>query len=351
MSTALGVRGRVRRRLACVVIAALALLSAPAPAAGRTVAFPPGKWDGRGLLTGGFSGHGTETTGTGTIRFDLDVSKGSAAGELRWRGTVRTQIPGGGSGTTNFTGDLQLSGSASVVAFEGPVRYSGVARASGLSIPFNGTAPAEGEFSPDHASCTRVTGDMAVGARQRHEAAGLASSMKVEFVALSATGPATGDLLREYELLVLDLAAAEDTKLTPQKILKLVQRVEALNSQIAGAAACAGPPEGFVNGMSDPIFAALFEALVRQSLEQADAFSAQELLSVLGTGIRAGAIGASSPTPDASATLLDEVETVLDAKLDDAIDAADNRSIVDIYVGATQAGLNELADKAQGALL
>ena len=85
-----------------------------------------------------------------------------------------------------------------------------------------------------------------------------------------------------------------------------------------------------------------------------DAFTPHYLLTLLGVGIRVGAIGesvpGSAPLKQKAKELLDGFEAGLEQKLDEATAAGDAPTIIDILIGAQQFGLDALAANAQGAL-
>jgi hypothetical protein len=135
----------------------------------------------------------------------------------------------------------------------------------------------------------------------------------------------------------------------------MVQQYEAYAAKVAGIGACGGKlPGGFESGLSDKALGFLFQDLLQKALDNPDAYTAQELLSLLASGLRMGAVGNKVPgsglLQSAAKNLLVQFEATLDLKLQAAAAAGDTQTILDILIGAQIYGLDDLADKAQGLL-
>jgi hypothetical protein len=346
------------------VLAAAAFIafasSAPTPALPKKPAFPPGSWKGNAFLSGSISKQGIFATGSGPIAFVVSVeANGKAGGALDFQvvGSSKVDVGGvTGSGKLTMSGTLDLGGTGSRVTFSGPVHVSGTVTANGLTVPVNFTAPAGGGFSPRSVTCTQVTGDLAVEGRQAQQAAGFATTVKAPFVAVryAAAGGDEGlpeQLAAEYEALLARIAEAAKGNPTAEEIRQLAADIEALDAAMLGAAACGDPPPGFEKGIvAQDTFLARLSDLLAAVVLNADAYTTQDVISLLATAIRIGAVGAAAPDQASSKALLESFADILNGKLDEAIASANTDSIFDIYVWATQAGLTELAAEAWEAL-
>jgi hypothetical protein len=328
----------------------MATLAVAVPASSKVAAFPPGTWEGTAIWTGSISKQDIFATGLGNVSFTLDVLEGTVGGTMKMKGKGESKVPGG-SAKLSINATLDLSGSPSKIQGSGTGHFSGTATAQGFTVPVDISVPAGASFSPATATCTKVTGDLATEGRKVQESYGFNTNVTANFVAVrvAAKGDA-GDLMIEYKDTISAILDADDDGLTVEEVLDLIAQVEALNSKILGAAACGGVPPDFQKGLADPLFAAAFRTLLSSALKDADKYTAQQILSMLGTAFRAGVVGKSAPGQAASENLLVEFEVDLEGKLNAAKAAGDTQTILDIYVGAQQAGLTSLAQKAKAAL-
>jgi hypothetical protein len=344
------------RRLA-IVPALLLLLagSVPAGAAGG-VAFPDGQWSGTAIWTGSISKKDIFASGSGKAVFTLGIEGGEVVGgEMTFSGTGQSQVPNA-TGKLKITESLQLSGTAAVIKAFGEIGFSGSVKVEGFgTVPVSGSWPASGRFSPTFASCSKVTGDLATEGRKVQESYGFATTVTAHFVAVpTGGGSASGAVVEEYKSLVAALVDAATAGFTAEDLLALAYQIDALNAKIMGLGACTGAPPGFEKGLSDTLLAALFQDALQMALDNAGQYNAQALLTLLGVGIRVGAVGlsvpGSAPLKQFAENLHIQFEATLTQKLNEAVAAGDVPTIIDILIGAQQYGLDGLADLAQGAL-
>jgi hypothetical protein len=346
----------VRRTLRLAAPLILAVLGAAVPTlpatAKKQVAFPDGVWTGTAIYTGSAAGQGFLAEADADVEFELTVNQGDVTDgtmAVKGSGSGSGFSVGGGAGVLDFSGKLTLSGNAALVLAQGSVSFSGIV--SGVPVEFGGGTSFE--FAPSFVTCNRVTGDL-TGETQGPQ--GTTASAK--FVAIRTGAPgAAKSVLQEYDELVDAVVdALSAIPLDINEMLALIQRIDQLNAQILGLGQCQGPlPPGFSKGLSDTLLTALFQDLIKENvLDHADKYTAQALLSILGVGVRIGAVGnavpGSAPLKLEAKNLLALFDIALEQKLDEAIAAGDSQTILDILVGAQQYGLDALADKAQGAL-
>jgi hypothetical protein len=181
-------KARMVKALALIV---LALLVVPV-SAWAAKSFAPGVWQGRGRVTGGFSGHGVSVHVThGTFAFCLyvapngHVSQSNSKWVLR-RLTLAERISSSGhqvTGTGIAHGGGRLKGHASGVKLIG---------AESMTITFNvdghqvTTSDAYGVSAPlpiSTASPHRVTGDIALKSRAAQQHAGFNTNERALYAA------------------------------------------------------------------------------------------------------------------------------------------------------------------------
>jgi hypothetical protein len=143
--------------------------------------FAPGLWRGVGKITGGFKGHGVNVKATqgGGFTFCLRITpSGAVAPGSKWKlkPTVITERNAGANGTGHLQGGGQLAGKASKVTLSGTVKLKFTVSISGhrFTIPY--AFPASGTLPVKRATRTKVTGDIAVRARNAQRKAGFASN-------------------------------------------------------------------------------------------------------------------------------------------------------------------------------
>ncbi len=327
----------------------------PAATADKKVAFPDGVWEGTAYHTGTVSKDDLFATGKGAVAFQLTVENGEVTD-----GKLTAVSDGVGSSETaiatlHFVLTTALYGSADVVKAKGWVKATGEGSASGITVPIEFETHVNGLFSPSWVSCSKVTGDLATQSEKAAQAAGFNADLEAAFVAFRVAGSAGVEgITKQYSDLVNAVLDAGGGSPTVAQVLSLAQQVDALNAQIAGLGGCDLPPKGFQNGLADTLLAALFQDLLQTALNDSSAYSAQELLALLGAGVHVGAVGpsvgGSAPFQQMADSLYTQFGAVLEQKLDAAAAAGDTTTILDILVGAQQFGLTALANKAQGYL-
>ncbi len=353
-------RSRRWKRFGAAAGAALVLVSVGLPAlpAGAKLgpAFPDGQWHGTSLYGGKISKADVSATGFGDVTFDLTVANGEVTD-----GTLSVHVSATGTSATavadlTFSGTLQMGGTAAAVEFSGPVTVKGTASSGAFTVPIKFTATDHGTFSPAFVTCNQVTGDLAVGARKDQQAAGFATTIKGPFVAIRTAGAAgsVDAVIQQYKSLNDAMVDALGGSPSPEEVIELAKQYEAVAATLASIGACESLPTGFESGLSDKMIGALFQDLLQNALDHPAKYSAQALLSLLGSGLRMDAVGnsvpGSGPYQEVAKNLLVEFETTLEAKLQTAAKAGDTQTVLDILVGAQQCGLDALANEAQGLL-
>ncbi|MGH2657070.1 MAG: hypothetical protein ACRDIZ_10320 [Actinomycetota bacterium] len=342
------------RWLAAVVALGLLVAGIIPAGAANGVAFPDGAWEGTAIWTGAISKKDIFASGSGTSAFTLGIDGGEVTGgEMTLQGTGQSQVPNA-TGKLSIVETLQLSGTAAVVKGFGQVGFKGTVNVQDFgTVPVSGSFAASGSFSPTFASCNKVTGDLAADTRKIQQSYGFNTSVTAKFVAIrTAGGSASAAIVDEYKSLTAELIALED--FTANELPALAHQIDALNAKILGLGPCQEPPEGFEHGLSDTLLTALFQDLLEAPAQLPENFPTHYLLSLLGVGIRVGAVGASvpgsAPLKQKAQELLAGFEAGLELKLNEAIATGDAQTIIDILIGAQQFGLDALADKAQGGL-
>ena len=338
---------------------ALALLAArplqvPPPA--DLPAFPDGEWHGTSFYGGQIENPEVWVTGGGDIVFDMTVADGIVTDGTLEYALSESGLSATAVGQIDFTGTMQMSGTAAVVQFAGTANMHGTVSSGGFDVPIDFSGPSAGKLSPSHVTCNQVTGDLATDAREAQEAAGFTTNVTGLFVAIRSGSAADAEALyAEYSSLmdaVVDLLVVTPS---PEQVLDMVMQYEAYAAKVAGIGACGGSlPGGFESGLSDKALGFLFQDLLQKALDNADAYTAQELLSLLASGVRMGAVGNAVPgsglLQKAAKNLLVQFEATLESKLIAAAAAGDKQTVLDILIGAQVLGLDALADKAQGLL-
>lgn len=345
---------RVERRVVIAGAAVLALLGAgPAPvsvADGLPPAFPDGAWAGDSLYGGEISKPGSWAVATGDVSFILTVSNGNVADGLM---IVNSSNTGSGNAQITLKGSLELSGSAAFVEFSGPVTLVGTVTASGYTAPINFTGISDGTMSPFFSTCNMVTGDLATQARNIQESLGYATGVTGLFAAFRTGGSAgtANEVVDEYDALAAAMEDLVKINPSPEQVLEMTELYEALGAKIAAIGACFELPPGFQSGLSNMATGSLFQALLQKALNDPDAYTVQELLSLLASGLRMGAVGSAIPGSggyqDTAESLMVQFEATLEAKLDAAAAAGDLQAVQDIWIAASQLGLKALAAKAK----
>jgi len=199
-----------------------------------------------------------------------------------------------------------------------------------------------------------VTGDLATEAREAQQAAGFTTNVTGLYVAIR-TGGSPGNaetIAAEYASLTDAFLDATGGSPSPEQVAELVKQYEALAAKIAAIGACGGSlPQGFQSGLSDKVIAAFFQDLLQKALDNPDAYTAQQLMELLGSGIRMGAVGNAVPGTVAfqnvAKDLLVQFEATLESKLQAAAAAGDQQTVIDILIGAQTYGLDALQDNAE----
>ncbi len=324
----------------------------PEPPEGQ-LGFPDGEWHGTSVYKGAITQAGVWAAADGDVIFDMTVVDGEVVG-----GSLRFAVTGDsvtdtGSSELTFSGSMQMSGTAFVVEFSGPTTMTGTATSGGFTVPIEFTGPSEGTLLPSYVTCNQVNGDLATQARNIQENAGFATSVTGNFVAIrTGDTPGSGEaLLQEYIALrnaILDMLATDPTA---AQVLKLTQQYEAYAAKLVAIGSCQSLPGDLDPDLSDDVIAALLQDLLQKALDHPEKYSAQELLSLLGSGLRMDAVGVavseSAPYEAFAENLLAQFGAALLDKLHAASAAGDQNTIKDILVGALQYGLGALAKEAK----
>ena len=335
-----------------MVLLGLTPLVIPEPPDGPP-AFPDGEWHGTSVYKGSITQSGVWAAADGDVIFDMTVVDGEVVGgSLRFAVTGTSQT-GTGSSELTFSGSMQMSGTAVVVEFSGPTTMTGTATSGGFTVPIDFTGPSDGTMSPSYVTCNQVNGDLATQARNIQESAGFAKPVTGDFIAVRTGGIAgSGEaLLQEYLALRNAIADVLATDPTAAQVLKLTQQYEAFAGKLVAIGSCESLPGDLDPDLSDDLIAALLQDLLQKALDHPELYSAQELLSLLGSGLRMDAVGVavsdSAPYEAFAKNLLVQFGVVLLDKLHAASAAGDQNTIKDILIAAQQYGLGALAKEAK----
>jgi hypothetical protein len=251
-----------------------------------------------------------------------------------------------------------MSGSADSPAVDATVTETVTASEGGAFGPFSFSG--HGTFKPDAADCTEATGDLALTLRAAQQAAGFATDEQAVFLAIRTDQPAQpADFSAGYQAIVADLQALRaldpatvDPAQLVQRVSAVADEIDAFQSRVLGAAACPGSA-GYAPGTAQHgYFLSSFAKVLDAALKSNPRFSAEQLLSLLAEGLRVGAVTASPADQSNPLSLWGRFQLSLEAKVGQAAAASpkDISTIYDIYVGAIQAGMKELAGEARQAL-
>jgi hypothetical protein len=335
-----------------VLVAVLSGLTfaAPAPAQDE-VTFLPGPWIAqvffRGAIgdeLGGAAVSGSNIFFTVTISEEGKVIAGEMTVDILFSGAI-----GDVTSKARYTGTLLMSGTASRLLAAGTLHIDQTTSDGEITIPIARDQDTAWEFSPNSATCSQVRGELFEGGREIQEAAGFQTTISSKFRAL----PDFSDELKgRLEALDAKVHAALVGEVTPEAMLDLVREVEAIRAEVALLEDCKKKlPKGFKPGGSeDAWLEGILITLLSKALETPGAYDAHELVSLLNSGVRGGAVGASSSDPEAAGQLLNDFDDALSVALGAAIAASDAAAIQDIYVAALQYGLTDLAAEAKAAL-
>lgn len=347
---------------AVAVLVALGLTASWGPAAaggGEEVAFPDGVWVGQPAVWKGTVDEGfVFAEALANVDFGLTVEDGAVTeGDMKIKGKVASVVEGDPAVSVSGTvkGSYDLGGTGSVITVSGTVSFDLVADAAGIgSFPLAFSASGSGgRFKPSFATCNKVTGDLSTEHEKDVQAQGINASLEASFVAFRIAAPEEAEeVLAEYDAVVKLLLDLPKTP-QPADLLAVASKIDALNAKSVGLVACEVAPTGFKKGLQDTLLSALFQDAL-DIFANAGQYSAQDLLALLGVGVRVGAVGldvpGSKPLKDVAQSLFTEFEAALSQKVDAASAAGDDQTILDILVAAQQFGMDALADKAQGAL-
>jgi len=301
------------------------------------------------------------------VEFGLEVANGKVvSGTIEQNGTASaTTTAAGGSAAIRFLGSL--SGAANLVVAKGTFTMKGMVTIPGAgTVPLDVSIPGGGTFSPSRATCRVVVGDLATGARAAQQAAGFSTTVDGDFVAVRKEGPVTEEtrLVDQYVQVltrILDLAADRPSA---QQVVDLTVDIDELNAAIKAGIQCVGVPPAFQKGLADPVFGKAFRSLLQRVIDEPSDYAPEDLLRILASAIRAGAVGAAADDQAASQKLLTEYEATTIQKLNNLRNAAlgaikakepafaadEIQRIWSIYVQAQQLGLSTLEKAAFDAL-
>jgi hypothetical protein len=347
-----------RWRWPVAALAAMVLATAAAPATAQQesgAAFPSGTWAGSATYLGALDTGSVSAFADSVINFRMLVSSGQvASGTIAMIGSSHSVALEGGSADIAFAADGTLSGPATRVLITAEAVFSGIARVEGYEVPIDISMPFGGSFSPSWATCTEVGGDLATEGRDIAAAQGLQLDAEAIFLAMRVSDAGAEDpdhyIPKDYADLVDDLIAAQSGDVPTSDLVDLIRRVEELNAQIIGAAACGETPAGFEEGLvKDDFFLQQLKAIYDKILKSPGDYSTHEQIFLLMSAVRVGVIGASAPDQGFS----DSALLLFEAALSDALAATpdgEQKTIVDIYIAAKQVGLTDLAAAAEARL-
>lgn len=376
--------GRRSRRAVALVLVGLLVMPTSVGAQTREIAFSPGVWIGSvffwgshetdGVRGDGTTYHDVTTVTASEITFNLAISEGrqvidgTMTVDIAWvsEGTGEKPVTGDPYHVTfdnRQTGKLAIEGTASRLVASGSLEHE-VKTFSDSELLTDETVFVDVEwvFRPAEVTCALVTGRLteAVGnslmrtvLMPREGTVDVGGEYINALVSLFRAWPEVENPEAVVEAVVKlnELAnEAVSGQPTPAKLQALVLAVEVLRAELARLAACRIAPPGFLAPAGEEWLETILIMLLSKALETPGDYSAQELISLLNTGVRGGAVGASSSDPEAAAQLYEAFGDALDHALDLAIAGPDPGSITDIAMAAAQYGYSDLYQKAVAAL-
>lgn len=343
---------RIRVATVAALFTVVSCLLVPVTAGAQDeVTFPPGPWVAQVFFRGAIHDEaGGAAVGGSHIFFTVTISEEGKvlAGEMEVDIVFSAAIADTTS-TSRYTGTLTMTGTASKLVAAGTLHIDQTTTVDDITIPIARDEDTAWEFSPNSATCSQVRGELFEGGRDVQQAAGFESTIESQFRALPDLSDGLEERLADLDAKVSAALAGE---VTPEAVLDLVREVEAIRAEIALLTNCKkGLPKGFKPGGSgDAWLEGILITLLSKALETPGAYDAEQLISLLNSGVRGGAVGASSSDPEAAEQLLSDFDDALSGALGAAINAGDGAAIKDIYIAAVQYGLTDLAAEAKAAL-
>ena len=293
-------------------------------------------------------------TFTAEVEPNGDISSGTMLVNISWskRGT-------GGRATFNTSGTLTLGGGVDALVAAGTLTTSQKVWDSEGNyledLSHSRADEATWIFRASRSVCAFMTGTLDPGTRGRSILAGALTSgpeftnnMAVVYQAWPEGYNGAAEFidslaqLNEVMQSILALGAP-----SPLELVLYIQLIEKLRNDALELEQC-GQGIGLTTDTGEDALAALMQDFLAKALEQADQFTAQELIELLTIGVRSGALSPAAGAEGAEAVREGFIDA-LDAALDQAISASNTATIIDIAMAAGQFGFTDLYDKAVAA--
>lgn len=375
----------VRRltQLAVVMLVALLIALPAVNTPGHALDVPAGPWEGEVIFGGALMSQGVRADGTDfrTVRTvdssDITFEASVAANGDVINGTMTVDISWStdGTGTTPATfdlyhvtsthrefGTLTLGGGLDHLVAAGTLtsethifdtQGNYVEEASGVRMN-----EVSWVFSASSSLCAMISGGLSQG-----EGISLLNSATIphgdddpELVSeLFATyyawpdGASGADELADSIAQLVDAiqqAIAAETP-SPDELASMVLALEVVRNTATRLEGCDLGLD-LTTDTGEDALAVLMNELIAKTLEQADQFSAQELIQLLNIGVRSGAVTPNGGVTGAEAVYDSFGDALFDA-LETAIAADDGATILDIAIAAAQYGFDELHQQAVAA--
>lgn len=358
-----------RRRLAtglagCLLVAGAWTVPATVAAAGAPAlhagarppagpVFAPGTWRGRAVGTGAISADGGSATISQPFLVDFEfvvAGDGSVTNGLwSWTGAVTATTEAAGTSVFSFEGEGELGGTQTHLVLTGVIHVAGSVTVQGQTLTVDSDEPANAEFFPGWASCTVVTGDLALPGRASQTAAGVATSVRAPYTArLVAPADADTSLEQAFSDLVLEAETlAGIAHPIAAQVVDLVERVESWQHNLFRAGSCGGATPNLAPGTQPHTYLVqLLGAIVIAALGDPTGYSADQVQMIANAAVRIGIVGVAAPDAELSTEVLAVIDAALRTKLGEAITKGDETSCTIIAVTAYGLGLTALAGEA-----
>lgn len=321
------------------------------------VPFPSGVWRGVAVISGGITADGVDVHATApaklTFEVEIGVDGSIVIGSWALTGGEMEVVVPGGEGAFSLSGAGQLLGNDLRLELAGEVGLVGSATVNGQTYPVELAVPSAGAFSATGASCSVVTGDIAVEIRQEQEAAGLGTTVTGPFTAqrIAEPGQALGASVEDGFLgLVFDVTRLWNNTdygitVTRQDILDVAARSEAFYNKLWELGGCT-PLPSYLGEAPEGGFARLLADLLRRELKRNDlGFTASDLYAIGRAARSAGIFG--SYLPDAEVlTLEGRLHSKFVQSINEARASDNDAECVVLLDAVTDLGFNDLIPSA-----
>ncbi|MCP3937407.1 MAG: hypothetical protein GY708_18800 [Actinomycetia bacterium] len=376
----------MRKRRSLLFLATIGLIAAGlapannASAQSAEIVLSSGPWEGTILVSGAYVRQGNgdlsvaiidhSTIGLqATVGANGQITSGTMDVDIGWTlGTNVTSIhPANIASEHRQYGTLSLSGTAGNLVAGGTVTWATQVWDSNGNFleEVSGEKPTEVEwtFAASGHECGVVVGTIV-------DAKGLGIMVSAAIPSqTTAEDVVTNDLTTVFHMWpksgVVDVAElaktvaimqelahsllTSDEPLDALSVLVMVNSVLTIREQIIELQLCDLIPDDFLADESGQGWLEeILQIILGRVLQEPEAFTAQDLISLLVTSASHGAVGPGAPG-SANQLLYDGFESALDSALDQAVSNSDFETIIDIAVAAANFGYTNLYDKAVAA--